>query len=538
MDDYQLSRVPAPVILTFGGGINAQRRSLDIDPQECTTGENFNLDPEVSIYRRRAPFDLVATVPNAQSIRGYGQVTKRDGSIKTAIQAGANIYSWDGVSSFTLVGTVSAGSRMRGPAQNNYPLNDYVLMTDLNKLTVVSTWDGTNFGPLAHNLSSPLYAKHCHVHDERAFFGNVKSGTDTPSVLLASKIGDPTNLTTSGRPSSALADDDPFFLQTLDLRPINGLEQAWRTFFISSENGHLHALTGSSAKDFALDSLWEGSEAAGEEALANMGNDVAVAVQGRIESLRGTLNYGDIITNNLSIYLTTLVKSYTDWTVAYNRRLRKAYFFPTGSGVIYVLHKDLLDLGQAYYSGQPQQGSFSPWSKWTTQHEFAFTPTCVMPMKNPVSGFDEVYCGDASGNIFKLEGSGGQDGGTQDLIVTRTSGAFRIPDASIFNFRGYVFYEQIVDATLTITFLMGGVSIRDQDVVIDLKGLPGGGSFYGGGSYYGGGAYYNASFSGRLSLQDFAGAGLSDLLQIEASVTGAVDFAIHEIGIIFEAASR
>ena len=103
-----------PIILTFGGGVNARRRALDIDIQECREGENFALDPLRNAFNRRPAFDLTATATNGQEIRGYAQLKTKAGTLTTLIQAGTTVYSWDGASTFTSVGTVSSSARLRG----------------------------------------------------------------------------------------------------------------------------------------------------------------------------------------------------------------------------------------------------------------------------------------------------------------------------------------------------------------------------------------------------------------------------------------
>ena len=519
-----------PIILTFGGGINAQRRPLDIEPEECVEGENFDLDPQVSIFRRRKPFDLAGTAPNAGEIRGYAQYIARDGTHTTLIQSGANVYQWDGAAAFTLRGTVSAQARLRGRRESNDTLNQYVIITDLEKIEPVKKWDGTTFQNLAHNLSSTLYAKYCVIHKERAFFGNVRSGTDTPHVILASKLGDPQNLTVTNRPSSALGLDESFFLHTLDLRPINGLEQAFGEFFMSSERGHLQNLKGSSAFDYEFESFYEGSEAVGTEALVNIGNDVLIGAQGRIESLSGVISFGDVETNDVSLWIGNKIQNVSEWTIAYDRRLQKAFCFPNNQPAVWVLHKSLIN-------AQGNETRISPWSKWTTDHNFGFQPSCVIPILNPITGLDSVYLGTTNGQIFLLDGTGDQDAGANDVTVFRKSGALRLPFAEKFDLQGYILYERVFAATVTLTFTWGGTVLVDQDITIH---LPESADFgvYNGEYYYNDITYYGTTFSGRLSLQDFRAAGLGSVLQVTATIAGAADFEIHEVGIKLRAALR
>ena len=525
-----MSQELEPIILTFGGGINAQRRPLDIEPTECVEGENFDLDPQVAIYRRRKPFDLAGTAPNGGEIRGYGQYIDRAGTTFTFIQAGSNVYRWDGAASFTLIGTVSNQAKLRGRREANDNLNQYLIVADLEKVETVKKWDGLVFQDLAHNLSGGFYAKFCHIHQERAWFANVRSGTDTPHVILASELGDSQSLTVVNRPSTSLSAADPFYLTTLDLRPINGIEQAFGQFFISSENGHLQNLAGSDATDFNFTSFYEGSQASGPESLVNIGNDVLIGAQGRIESLTGVIAFGDVETNDISLPIGNRIQNVTEWVIAYDRRLQKAFCFPDNQQCTWVYHKSLVNAQQ----GQTQ---ISPWSKWTTTHSFGFQPSCVIPIKNPNTGLEAVYVGNSTGQIFLLDGAGDQDAGANDLTIYRKSGAFRIPFAESFDLEGYILYERVFAATVTLTFHWGGTVIKDQDISIK---LPESADFgvYNGDYYYNDVTYYGTTFSGRLSLQDFRAAGLASLLQITVTVEGSADFEIHEIGIKLRAATR
>ena len=82
-----------PVVITFGGGKNSRVRPLDIDINECTAGQNFDLDNDQLAFRRRRAFDLVATAPNASSIQGWGQFLPVTGAAAMIIQAAGNVYS-------------------------------------------------------------------------------------------------------------------------------------------------------------------------------------------------------------------------------------------------------------------------------------------------------------------------------------------------------------------------------------------------------------------------------------------------------------
>lgn len=515
-----------PVILTFGGGINRRKRPFDINPQECYDGQNFDLDHQSSALKRRNAFQLIATAPNAQAIFGFAQHRDTSGNVSTIIQAGGDIYSWDGSTSFTAVGTCTPGSRLRGGRDSDFPLDDYVIITDLEKLTVVKQWDGTTFADFPHNLSQALFAKYCKIHGERAYFANVKSGTDTPHVLLASALSEPTTLTVSDRPSSSLSAADPFFIPSPDLKPINGLEKGFGVFLLSTAKGQTHVLAGTDATDFTLDSFYPGSAAAGAEAILNIGNDIILGLPGRIESLSGVDRFGDVETNDISDLIQPLIMDATEWRLAYDQTLQKVYCFPNSQSACWVLHKSVLSLGQ-----------FSPWSKWVTSHSMGFTPTCIMQIIDPSSGLESVFLGDSSGQIFKMEGQSATDGGTASISMFRRSVIFRIPDGEVFDITGSIVYLKSVAATVTLTFEYSGEAVFDQDIEISIPAATGG-AFYNGDAYYGGNFYYNIGFTGKLNRQNFTAAGRAEFVQCKVSVDSDTDIEIQEITLNFRAKKK
>ena len=526
-----------PIILTFGGGVNARRRALDIDIQECREGENFALDPLRNAFNRRPAFDLTATATNGQEIRGYAQLKTKAGTLTTLIQAGTTVYSWDGASSFTSVGTVSSSSRLRGGLNHNFTLDDYTIITDLEKATVVKMWDGTTFQDYTHNLGGSLYAKFCRVAGERAWLGNITTSTATPHVILGSKISDGDNLSSSNLPSSALGYDSPFYLVTPDLRPINGVEQGFGQFLFSTDRGRLFRLTGSNAFDFAIEQFYEGSAVAGTEAIVNIGNDIVMGLEGRIESLSGTDAFGDVETNDLSLWIAPQIDTIVSWKIAYDRKTQRVYCFPTDKAACYVLYKSVLMKNQSVVQINQNNANLSPWSKWTTAHALGFQPSTVIPIIDPVTLTDAVYMGDTSGRIFLIEGGGAQDGGTTDITTYRTSKILRLPDADAFDVEGWILYAAGFSTTVTLTFEYQGIGLFDQAITIPLSASASAAA-YSGDFYYSGSTYYNQGFNARLSRRYFAAAGNADLVQIKASVSGNEVFDLHELGLRFKAVVR
>lgn len=529
----KMQEVP-PVILTFGGGIHARRRHADIDINECTDGQNFDLDSEFLALKNRRAFDLIGTAPNAGSINGFVQLLNNDGTQSTLVQAGGNVYAWDMASTFTLAGTCNPASKLRGRREHNFGLNKLVIITDINLLTPVQQWNGTTFQAMTNNLTSTFYAKYCNVFNERAFFGNVISGSPTPHLFLGSSLSDNTSLSLSNRPNFTLGIADPFYIPMPDLRAINGMTQAFGNFLISTSKGKLFQLTGQDSFSYALQSFYEGSALAGDESMANIGNDVVFGLPGRIETLSGTINYGDVETNDLSLPISPLITSVPQWTLAYDRRRQQVMCFPNTQDCCYVSHKSLInDFKIRAGGGYPftKTAFISSWSKWVTSHAMDFYPTCVMDMYDP-GGLDAVYMGDVNGNIYKLNGDGGADGGTAQITTTRTSKLFKLPTGGdAFDLDGWIYYRKQFPAIVTLNFLYAGVQINTQPITLSIP-AGSGVAVYNGNNYYNDGkSYYGQAFSDRISRQNLEAAGSGDLFQIQVSVTGSSDFEIEEIGV-------
>jgi len=517
----------ADIQVLFGGGRNTKSRTADIQPQECADGENFDLSLADSGFTRRKPFDKIATATNAGSIKGYAQLIKQDGTTSTLIQAGGNVYEWDGATTFTLQGACNASSQLRGsPYTHNYTLSEFVIITDLQKLTVVKKWDGTTYGNLAHNLGGDYFAKYVLVNNERALYANVKSGTDTPHVLVGSKLGDAENLSVANRPSTSIAVTDPWFLPTPDLKPMNGLTEGFGVVTMSTVEGRLWKLSGTNSQDFSIAGLYLGSSASGDEGITNIGNDVVYGRAGVIESLSGVNAFGDTETDDISRWIQPDIETVTSWTIVYDRKFQRVLCFPSGVGEVHVLHKGVLAT------------EFSPWSKWTTTHSLDFTPTCVWQMKDPVSGEDRVFMGDSAGNIYGLDGTGGMDAGTDNITAYRESGLVKSALSQVQNITGFVDYQKKATAdTLTVTFKHGGSNIFDQAIDISLVAQSTV-AVYGGAYYYNNvdttnASYYGLQFERRLARQTYSAAGQSSEFQVKTSITGSTDFRVDELRVNF-----
>ena len=518
--------------LRFGGGLNNNSPEHEIEDMECTgSSQNFDIDHKDSLLRRRKPFDLVATAPNGEEIRGYHQLVKATGEITTGIQAGGTVYSWDGASSFTSVGTCNANSRLRGPRTANWTLDGVALIADLEELTVVKAWNGTTFATLTHDLGGDFYARHILVANDRAVYANVKSGTSTPHVLAFSELGVYDDLNITNRPSSSLAVTDPFFLTTPDLRACNGVVDAFGLLTFSTERGRFYKLTGSDAKDYAIAQLYPDSGAIGNEAFIYVGNDVFYGRGGRIESLFATEALGDVATDDISVWITESVQSVDEWKGAYNSRFQRVYFNDPENETLWVINKDFLDERIRKLSQRQPFPDLSPWMRWKTDHSLGFRPSVLFTILDPVTELETTYMGGSGGKIYKLEGTGDQDGGTTDITVTRISKAFDIPNfGEAIDVSGYIAYRRGSAATVTIGLLWGGMEISDESITVDLDAASGG-WFWGGSYYWGGSIYWGIPFSGRFHRKVLDIVGTGEQLQIKTQFSGAVDVFIKEIGL-------
>ena len=536
--------------MKFGGGIHSRASEDEIDPREAKDGRNLQLDLENRELRNRDPYDIVGTAPNASEIRGFATLRKADGSVSFLVQAGDTVYDWDG-STFTSKGTVSASANLRGRKEANWILDDKVLITDLSLAQPVMEYDGTTLQNSSFNLAGSFLAKYVFIAAERAVFANVVSnGVATPQLIAGSERGDYTVLSVTDRPSSSLNVQDPWFLLTPDLKPVNGLVQAFTStdavgtgqdqrVAVSSENGVLSKINGSDATNFVITELYPESAATGDESLRFSGNDIVYGRQGRIESLAASDRYGDVAEVDLSVPIKDMIETYTEWTTVYNSRNQRIYFFPTGQSELWVLFKELIGASEA------QGGTLSPWSKWTTQHSLAFQPTAVMNMFDPDDGLEYVFMGDASGNLYRLEGTGlSGDAGSADIQMEFLSALARVPkEAQIYKITGSIDYRSNLSNTVRLRFEYAGESVFNEDVEITLPAVDtaDGADHWGAtgaeASYWGGDFYWNVPFAGRLTRQQFTPAGQSNAFQVRITVEGVNKVEINQINLNFEAAS-
>lgn len=525
MGNKKLGPDDVNVIVNFGAGLHTRASTDDIDAREAADGSNFLLDLENHDLRPRPPFDLIGTVPNASEIRGGGSLLKSDGTVSTIIQAGDTIYEWDGLTTFTSKGSVSATSKLRGHwRSHNWTLDDELLLTDLNLIDPIKKWNGTTFSTVAFTNESGsgfgnFYAKYLNISNERAVFSHVKDGSSTSRHMIVGSLrSDYTQITVTDRPSSALSEEDPFFLLTPDLKPINGHVEAFGTAIISTERGQLFNLSGASAKDFSFDPFYPGSAATGEESVAYIGNDIVYGRQGRIESVTDTNRFGDSENDDLTKKVADQIAGFSGWRSVYNSRLHRVYLFPDDESEVWVLDTAL------------RGGETSPWMRWRTSHALAFQPSFVMSMLDPADGLEYVFMGDASGNFYRLEGDGDDgDGGTSTITVEWLSKQFVAKlDSELYDLEGYIRYRKDQAATVDLVFEYAGTEIFNKSLTVEIPEVTAV-NYYGGDVYYGGDFYYG-SVSGRVSRQKIHPPGQAGEFQVRVKITGTTDFAIRAIG--------
>lgn len=543
------------ILLRFGGGVNSRASEADINEQECALGYNFDLDVANRELRPRPPARYLGLCPNEEPVRGFATFRDLDGNVTLLVQAGGNVYKWNSYNSFTLVGTCNANARLRGRLEHISPVDEVVLITDLELLEPVKQWDGTTLSDITFSDETAagfgeFRARYCAIENERAIFANVWATTATPNLIVGSKRGDYTTISVANRPSSSLGDEDPFFLVQPDNGSINGMAKAYGLLAFSSRNGDIYRLTGETAKDFQMTGLFPRSGVQGDEALVAVGSDIHFGRQGRIQGLVSTSNYGDVEAEDISLPISDQTEDVAEWTGAYNSRLQRAYWFPDDQINPYVFHsafkpppRPSTESLQDILSGKGKAVSdLSPWAPWKFDVAGNFTWTAIMPVLMPDDGLEYVIAGTEDGDLVLFEGIFDGNGdfgtpGTQEVTVSRLSKRYQLnSDASAFNLQGWITYRKGDAFTVTLTIEASGESIFDETITISIPATTEG-SYYGGAVYYGGSFYHGTPFSHRVARRKFAVAGKPQEFQIRVAVTEVDSWRIEEIGLRFDAAS-
>lgn len=518
--------------LVFSGGLNEQDVAL-VRPEECIEGYNSELGFNQTSFRPRKPFDKMGTATNASEIRGIVQLVKRDATETTLIQAGDTVYDWDGDSSFTSKGTVNSASKLRG---TTWSLDDYSIITDLEKNTVVKKWDGSTLSTLTTGIEPvDLYAKYSIVHLGRVWMFNITAGTDTPHLLIGSAFEDPTSYDTSlrAKDSSFTTGNEAFYMVSPDLLPINGVELWQGILIMSTDGGRLWKLTGTDSTDFVWVPFYTGSFAAGEETMASIGNDVVYMKRdGVIESLVGTDRFGDVSANDLSKWIRTTSAGASDSITIYDQSRQKVYFF-AGSNKLLVLFKDLLGT------------ELSPWMVYKTDHASSFSTTAAAYIREAGgnSASDHyVYYGDDSGNIYRLDGTGSGDNGDTDVETTRKTGFIQRVESEDGEMvkvkrdrlRGRVYYRRISSVDLLMDFEWADDYATNR-CTVPLEGPQANdaAAHFNASAYFGGSFYFNTGFalSFKTSTKGFSAIGRGPGVYVLTSITSSQDFDVLKVEI-------
>lgn len=394
--------------LTFGGGLNEQD-DINIAADECISGQNFLLSKAQRSYRPRQPFDKKGTAPNAGDVRGIMQLSKKDGSMTTLVQAGAIVYGVDSSFVFTNMGACTATSKLRG---NTWALDEVMVITDLQKQTVVKQWDGATYSTLVHGIGgvTNLYAKYAVEFNGRMLYLNITTDTtNLPHLIYATAFQTYKSFDTTKRSGDATftTGNEAFYITTPDLKEINGVAVFYKTLIISTVDGRLFRLTGDDSKTYNFEEFYPGSAAIGDEAIVNTGNDVMfVRRGGHIDFLTATQSYGDVSVADASKWIPTSTASISSCISVYDRTTQRVYFF--------IPNKILVFDKEIYYTGE-----FSPWSAYTTNMPSNLTCNAAVFLKAPSDGSYTLYFGDNVGNIYDLNGVGTGDAGTYPINTSR-----------------------------------------------------------------------------------------------------------------------
>lgn len=521
----------------YGAGLNENQFP---HPGEAATGSyNFDLKKDSSYLFPRMPFDKLGTATNGGDIRGILQLIKRDDTETTLIQSGSEVYLWDGGATFTSKTTLNtAVSKLR---DTFWPLGDYLVITDLNKHTPVSKWDGSTWGTLTTGLGASLFAKYGIVHKGRMWLFNVKTTTDTPHLMVASAFEDPTSYNTTNRAvtTTFTTGSEAFYMLTPDLKAINGVDIFHGDLVISTEKGRMYKLTGSDARDFKWIDFYAKSNAVGTEAMVNGGNDIYyMRSGGNIESLSSTQQYGDVTADDLSRWIPDQVANLSDSIAVYDQSNQKVLWF-TGTKVL-VLYKDLL-IGGCVIDEQGQKARLSPWSVYRTSHASGFSTSAARYIRRPGSSTYSVYFGDTAGTIYDLNGSGTGDAGNTNITGVRGTRSLSyienapsgIADYRKKNMEGVVRYQQTEECAIAFSVDWADeFNTSTADITLNgADGSPDNGGYFGGDFYFGGSVYFGGvpNQVGKKAKKQFSMVGHSDVLTTEISWTNNARFHIDNV---------
>jgi len=514
-------------IFDFGGGIN-EINDIAISPKEAITGQNFELGLGNTKFKRRAPFDLLDTATNSSNIHGLHQLITRADVKTTLVAAGTDMYKWDGAI-FTDVGNVDADSEFH---DIDWDLDETIVIVDRIKENPVLEWDGTTLAALTHGIGgvTNFYAKYGEVMNGRMVLANVTTDAiENPHMVVFSAFENRQLYDTSARSgdSGFTTGLEAFYLLSPDLRPINGMVQFKRSLIISTSGreGRLFELVGDDSTNYRWEPYYAGSNAVGNDSFINSGDDVFyIRNGGVIESLRATVTYGDVGTDDASLPVRNTMKNNTGARIVYDQTNRKVLFF-LGSSVL-VLFKDLIG------------SDLSPYSIYKTAHVSSFQTSAAVYMELPDSTDKTVLFGDSLGNIYNLNGEGlAGDSGTTSINAKRK---LPLQGASYQQFlEGRVFYRRKGECDLNISFEWGDEK-NTTGITIPLKGFSGvdNTNYWNSGLYWRNAEYWSEGLSGGgiPATQGFSAIGKGSSVFVELQIDTVNEFEIDLIETPGEAA--
>lgn len=519
--------------LRFGGGLNTISAPTDVNDMEAIDGFNFLLTRGDTSFNVRTGVQKVLQAPNDTSIVGFASLEDASGNVSLVLQAGGTVYKWDGTNA-TNVGTCNASARLRGMPEANWLIGStpVSLITDIAGIETVKYWDGTNFDNVnftknnGANSYGNFKAKYCCIHEERALYGNIidSTGNAYPHLLVGSRLDNYADISTSDRASSAIGAADPWYLTTTDLKPIAGIVSAFGQIVLPSLHGRFHILNGTTPADFNVQLLYTGLGVNDLEAIIATGNDVVYATQGSILSLNGVLNYGNVESNNIGIYIEPTIQTYPNWRITYNKRRYRLYCFPTTINNCFVANMSIAADGQV-----------SPWMRWRTNAEHDFQPALVFTCKHPGTKLEETFITDNAGGLYLLESDvyadSMEDASTTGIDYARTSKILvSTTDERAYHMDGFIEYAPKSPATVEVlvTYMgTGGESSAQSMLLLSSEDA----AYWGDPDLYFGGGYFGSGSTTKLIRQRYGAAGRSDMFNIKISGTAEDQVRYTAIGI-------
>jgi len=412
-----------------------------------------------------------------------------------------------------------------GADQTDYNGEYQITVSDADTFTYAVS--GTPATPATGTITSDknvdLYAKYSVIFNNRVWQFNITSdATASPHMCLASTFENAENYDTSTRnKDGGLSANDAFFMLSPDLRPINGVVEFLNQLIISTVDGKLFKLTGSSATDYDFKEFYSGSAATGTESIVNVGNDVAYMKRGGpIDLLSSTDRFGDIAADDVSRWIIDTTDGLTSTLPVYDQKRQLVYFFVTDK--ILVLDKDALIISE-----------HSPWTIWNTLMSNKFNTKAARYLRVPGGTDYTVYWGDSAGQIFDINGTGTSgDAGTTSINIkrkTRDIEELRTIDEIL---SGRIEYRRKGAMTVDLIFDWA-VEYSEVTVSVPLKApiTSGGATFFGGENYFSSSIYFNqGTVAGdKVSSVGFSPPGKGGGFFVELTTSTTVNFLINKI---------